>query len=134
MLTAPARRIVRALADTCLAPDSARLGRDVTAQASGLRYTRERPWDRAPWRGPLDRNSPGRTSIAAPVLVVHGLADRLVPPAATQSFSRRLCATGTLVQVRAVRATHADAARRSAGAVARWIADRFAGRAARTSC
>jgi hypothetical protein len=134
MLTAPARGIVRGLADRCLAADSAPLGPHVAAQASGLRYTRGRPWDRAPWRGPLDGNSPGRTSIAAPVLLAHGLGDRLVPPAATRSFSRQLCAAGTLVQVRPVRAAHADAGRRSAGAVARWIADRFAGRAARTSC
>jgi hypothetical protein len=39
------------------------------------------------------------------------------------------------VQYRAFRrAAHADIGRRSASAVAHWIADRFAGRAARTSC
>jgi hypothetical protein len=134
MLTAPARGIVRGLADACLAPDGARLRRTVAAQASGLRYARARPWDRAPWRGLLDRNTPGLTSIAVPVYLSQGLGDRLVPPAATRSLRRRLCAAGALVEVRPVRAAHADTGRRSAGAVARWIADRFAGRAARASC
>jgi pimeloyl-ACP methyl ester carboxylesterase len=134
MLRAPAGGSVRRLADSCLDPDSARLSRTVATQASGLRYAQAQPWDRAPWRALLDRNSPGRTSIAVPVYLAHGLRDRLVPPAATRSLRRRLCAAGTLVEVRRVRAAHADTGRRSAGAVARWIADRFAGRATRTSC
>jgi alpha-beta hydrolase superfamily lysophospholipase len=83
----------------------------------------------------MDRNSPGQAGIAAPVYVAQGRADRLVRPAATRAFMRRLCRAGTLVQYRALRrATHADVARRSVRAVARWIADRFAGRAAPTSC
>jgi secretory lipase len=128
-----ARRTVRRLADTCLAPDEARLGGDV--DTSGLSYVRRNPWDRAPWRDPLDRNSPGNSGIAVPVYVAQGRADMLVRPAATRDFTRRLCRAGTLVQYRAFRrAGHADIAQRSAPAVARWIADRFAGRAAPTSC
>jgi hypothetical protein len=134
IVTPAAQQAIRGLAGSCLAPDSARLGPGVVWPANVVRYARARPWDRAPWRGLLDRNSPGRTGIAAPVYVAHGLRDRIVPPAAARSFGRRLCAAGTLVEVRAVRAAHADTARRSAGAVARWIADRFAGHAARTSC
>jgi hypothetical protein len=133
IVASSARRTVRRLADTCLAPDQARLGGDV--DTSGLSYLRPDPWDRAPWRDLLDRNSPGSTGIAAPVYVAQGGVDRFVRPAATRAFTRRLCGAGTLVQYRALRrADHADIARRSARAVARWIADRFAGRAAPTSC
>jgi alpha-beta hydrolase superfamily lysophospholipase len=133
ILAPSARRTIRRLADECIAPDMARLGGDV--DTSGLSYRRPDPWNRAPWRDLLDRNSPGATAIAAPVYVAQGRADELVRPAATRAFTRRLCAAGTLVQYRAFRrATHADIARRSAGAVARWTADRFAGRAAPTSC
>ena len=128
-----ARRAVRRLADSCVAPDQARLGGDV--DTSGLSYARPNPWDRAPWRELLERNSPGGTAIAAPVYIAQDRADRLVPTAATRRFAQRLCSAGTLVRYRAFRrAGHADIARRSAGAVARWIADRFAGRAASTSC
>jgi len=135
IVTPRGRRAVRQLADTCVPADHAPIGRDVAAQARGLRYARSNPWDREPWRGLLARNSPGRTSIAAPVYLAQGSADRLVRPAATLAFVRRLCGAGTRVQYRAVRrAAHADVGRRSAHAVARWIGDRFAGRAARTSC
>lgn len=129
------RRAVRELSDTCVAPDHARIGRNVAAKARGLRYTQSNPWDRAPWRDLLARNSPGRTGIPAPVYLAQGSADRLVRPAATRGFVRSLCSVGARVQYRAFRrAAHADVGRRSARAVARWIADRFAGRAVRTSC
>jgi hypothetical protein len=129
------RYAVRRLADTCVAADHARIGHDVVAEAGGVRYAQSDPWDRAPWRDLLARNSSGRTTIAAPVYLAQGRADRLVQPAATLGFARTLCSAGTLVQYRAFRrAAHADIGRRSAPAVARWIADRFAGRAARTSC
>jgi acetyl esterase/lipase len=131
----PARRAVRTLADSCLAPDGERLAHGVPAQTSGLRYAQASPWDRPPWRGLLERNSPGRGGIAAPVYLAQGAADRLVAPAATRTLMRRLCAAGTLVQYRAFdRVSHADVGRRSADAVARWIGDRFAGRSIRTSC
>jgi hypothetical protein len=131
----PARRTVRTLVGTCLAPDGERLGHGVRAQTSGLRYAQANPWDRQPWRGLLERNSPGRGDIAAPVYLSQGAADRLVGPAATLTLMRGLCAAGTLIQYRAFhRVSHSDLGRRSAGAVARWIGDRFAGRAARTSC
>jgi hypothetical protein len=130
-----APRTVRALADTCLAPDSERLAHGVPAQTSGLRYAQPNPWDRRPWRGLLERNSPGRVGVAAPVYLAQGAADRLVAPAATRTLMRRLCAAGTLVQYRAFhRLSHADVGRAGAGAVARWIGDRFAGGATRTSC
>jgi hypothetical protein len=134
IVAAPARRAVRRLAGTCLAPDGERLGAAVAAAAGGLRYTRANPWDRAPWRDLLARNSPGRAGVAVPVYLAQGRGDRFVRPAATQTFTRLLCSAGTLVQYRAFRAAHADIGRRSAGAVARWIADRFAGRPASTSC
>jgi hypothetical protein len=129
------RRAVRQLAGTCVAADHARIGHDVATQARGLRYAQNDPWDRAPWRDLLARNSPGRTIIPAPVYLAQGSADRLVRPAVTRRFARRLCSAGARVQYRAFRrVAHADVGRRSARTVARWIGDRFAGRAVRTSC
>jgi hypothetical protein len=135
IVTPSGRRTVRQLADRCLAPDTERLGPDVVALASGLRYERPNPWDRPPWRDLLARNSPGHTAIAAPVYLAQGRADRLTPPSATRALARRLCRAGTLVAGRTFgRTAHADTAQRSAGAVARWIGDRFAGRATPTVC
>jgi alpha-beta hydrolase superfamily lysophospholipase len=129
------RRALRRLARGCVRADDAGLGGEVTARARELRYARPNPWDRPPWSRLLARNSPGRAAIAVPVLLAQGSADRLVTPAATRSFVRRLCASGTTAQLLGVDgARHADTARRSAAAVTRWIGDRFAGRSARTSC
>lgn len=135
-IVAPAgRRALRRLAGTCVRADDARPGDDAVAQARALRYTSANPWDRQPWRRLLERNSPGRAPVAAPVLLARGREDRVVTPAATGALARRLCATGTTVELRTVRrAPHTAVARRSADAVARWIRDRFAGRPARSSC
>jgi dipeptidyl aminopeptidase/acylaminoacyl peptidase len=42
---------------------------------------------------------PGRAPTAAPVLVVQGTADRLVPSAVTETFVQQLCDTGTTVRL-----------------------------------
>jgi alpha-beta hydrolase superfamily lysophospholipase len=53
----------------------------------------------AAWTDLLERNAAGRQPIAAPVLVVQGTADLLVPAAATEALVSRLCQLGTTVQL-----------------------------------
>jgi pimeloyl-ACP methyl ester carboxylesterase len=54
----------------------------------------------APWDALLERNAAGRRAIGAPVLVVQGTADPLVPSAATAALVERLCLRGTVVDLR----------------------------------
>ncbi|MCD6033766.1 MAG: hypothetical protein K0S78_5952 [Thermomicrobiales bacterium] len=54
----------------------------------------------APWDALLERNAAGRQPIGAPVLVVQGMADPLVPAAVTEAFVQRLCQLGATVQLR----------------------------------
>jgi pimeloyl-ACP methyl ester carboxylesterase len=51
-----------------------------------------------PWTTLLERNAAGRLPIDAPVLVVQGTADPLVPAPTTEALVERLCALGTDVQ------------------------------------
>ena len=51
-----------------------------------------------PWDILLERNAAGRVPISAPVLVVQGTADPLVPVATTEALVQRLCALGSAVQ------------------------------------
>jgi pimeloyl-ACP methyl ester carboxylesterase len=54
----------------------------------------------APWAALLERNAAGGQPIGAPVLVVQGTADPLVPAAATEAFVQRLCQLGAAVELR----------------------------------
>ena len=54
----------------------------------------------APWDALLERNAAGRQPIGAPVLVVQGTADPLVPAAVTEAFVQRLCQFGATVDFR----------------------------------
>jgi pimeloyl-ACP methyl ester carboxylesterase len=54
----------------------------------------------APWAALLERNAAGRQPIGAPVLVVQGTDDPLVPAPTTEAFVDRLCGLGTDVQMR----------------------------------
>ena len=54
----------------------------------------------APWDALLERNAAGRQPIGAPVLVVQGAADPLVPAEVTQAFVQRLCRLGAAAQLR----------------------------------
>jgi pimeloyl-ACP methyl ester carboxylesterase len=51
-----------------------------------------------PWDILLERNAAGRQPISAPVLVVQGTTDPLVPPTSTEAFVQRLCDLGSAVQ------------------------------------
>ena len=51
-----------------------------------------------PWDILLERNAAGRLPISAPILVVQGTADPLVPLATTEAFVQRLCGLGSAVQ------------------------------------
>jgi Secretory lipase len=53
-----------------------------------------------PLGGHLIDNQPGNSAIPAPVLIVQGTADTIVPPAGPEAIADRLCALGTVVDFR----------------------------------
>jgi alpha-beta hydrolase superfamily lysophospholipase len=88
-----------------------------------------------PWRGIMLRNTPGQAPAGAPVFLAQGLADTTVPPPVTKRFGKALCAKGTRVSfVVMPGVTHTFAAKDSVRAALKWMAARFRGAPAPSSC
>ncbi len=88
-----------------------------------------------PWRSLMARNTPRPASGGVPVFLAQGTADSVVPPAITERYMAGLCRGGVPVQfVSMPGVIHAFAARQSATAAVAWMADRFNGVPAPSSC
>ena len=135
ILSRPAREVVGQVSRLCLPADHGALEAALGGQSVQLTYRTRQPWNTQPWRGLLDRNSPGATAIPVPVIVTQGADDRVVLPALTARFVRRLCRQGTTVQYRpSRRVAHVDLGEKTSPYVSKWIVGRFAGKRARSSC
>jgi pimeloyl-ACP methyl ester carboxylesterase len=88
-----------------------------------------------PWHELLFRNSPGHAPIRAPLYIVQGDADKIVPPRVTTAFVDELCKRGETVQFETIAgAGHMTAGERSAATAAAWIRDRFERSPAPSDC
>jgi acetyl esterase/lipase len=134
-IVAPAARgAIAAIASQCLY-GSQILGGAAGADAVSLTLTHGPPWKRPPWNAILAQNTPGTLPIAAPILLTQGGADKIVPAPVTERFAKQLCARGERVDLRLYpSAEHLEAGVLVAPDVASWIAERFAGKPAPSSC
>jgi acetyl esterase/lipase len=88
-----------------------------------------------PWRGIMEKNTPGQAAAGAPVLILQGTADDLVRPQITKQFAEKLCAAGAVVDlVWLDGVSHAFAGYDGAFTAVSWMADRFHGRPAPNGC
>jgi alpha-beta hydrolase superfamily lysophospholipase len=135
IVTAPARATVERVARLCVPVDHGRIGRALGTRDVTLAYRARAPWRTAPWKDLLARNSPGAKPIAAPLIVTQGTRDGLVRPRLTARYVRYLCGLGATVEYRpSRRVAHGDLGRKTAPYVSKWIARRFAGDTARSTC
>ncbi len=80
-------------------------------------------------------NTAGHVRTRAPVLLVHGAGDTLVPVGLSQQFLPMLCAVGTDAELRTyVGATHGSVVTEAQPDVLAWVAARRAGEAAPSGC
>ncbi len=87
------------------------------------------------WAAAVAANEPGGMRINAPVLIVHGDRDEIIPIATSAKLRARMCAAKTRVQRRVFQGQdHSGAAVASIFDVNVWVAARFAGLPAATSC
>ncbi len=95
-------------------------------------------WTRDPaLRAAIAENQPGSAPTSAPLLVVQGTKDGLIPYATTTRFvERQLCtAQGDVVEYLPVSgAGHGGVFLAAAPAILRWMADRLANRSESNSC
>jgi pimeloyl-ACP methyl ester carboxylesterase len=130
-----ARPVVRRLAGICIVGDNGPIAAGVVSLALKVAYLHKVPWETEPWKGLLQRNSPGSQKISVPILIAQGEADALVRPAITASFARHLCQQGEVVAYRTFPGVnHVEAGIKTAPAVSSWVEDRFAGKPAPTTC
>lgn len=93
------------------------------------------PVSTPPWSALLQQNSVNGMRGGVPVFIAQGTNDQLVRNKVTLDFVRNVCRTGTkLKYVSLQNVGHGKTAERSAAAAVGWIADRFAGKSAPSSC
>lgn len=135
IVTPAGRAAVERLAGLCVPIDHGRIGAALGGREAKLAYRAGRPWNSRPWQELLTRNSPGATAISVPLIITQGADDAFVRPSLTARFVRHLCALGSTVQYRLSRGVaHGDVGTKTAPYVSNWIAGRFAGRPARSTC
>jgi glycerophosphoryl diester phosphodiesterase len=79
-----------------------------------------------PWIDTLNADEPGNLKIAAPVFIIHGAADELVPASSSEALAQQLLAGGATVERKVYPgATHAGAALASLTDVSSWIAQKL---------
>ncbi len=135
VVTRLARPIVKRIAKICINSDRGPIAAALASQLLKISYLHRRPWETEPWKTLIGKNNPGHVKINAPVMITQGEADKLIRPQITQAFVEHLCQQGHTVTYRNYPALdHLHAGPRTAPEVAKWIADRFAGRPAPTVC
>jgi acetyl esterase/lipase len=126
ILTPEGRRVTDALADAC--PGGVEVNGPTIAAD---------PLDDPAWAGRLAEQSAGMTPIGAPILMVHGLADDLVPISGSRLVRDRLCAAGdpvTLDELEGFDHVLTILGRGRVDVIVDWVAARFAGEAVTDDC
>ncbi len=119
--------VIERLADVCIQNTQQMLSVLPEAELLKIAFLAAPPWDTEPWASIIEANTPGGSSIDAPVLIAQGAADPLVVPDVQRAFVERWCASGQSIEYRVYEGVgHLDAGHASAADVAAWAADRFA--------
>jgi pimeloyl-ACP methyl ester carboxylesterase len=100
-----------------------------------MQFLKADPTEIEPWRGIMQRNTPGQAAAGAPVFIAQGTADTTVRPQVTKQFAVALCRQGTRVRFVSLKGvSHTFAAKASAGQALAWMGDRFRGVPAPSDC
>ena len=87
------------------------------------------------WTAALERNQSGLRTSAAPVLVVHGSADGIVPFGSTELYQARACAVGTMLQVDRIEGgEHRSVIPAAREGILHWLEMRLRGEPVKSSC
>ncbi len=130
-----ARSLVASIADNCI-QNPQQIQRSIPAATllNALFFSRP-PWEVDAWSKLISENTPGGMRTAAPILIVQGDADPIISPAVQAQFAAKLCAAGDSVEYRTYPGIgHLTISHEVAPEVVQWIANRFAGVAAETTC
>ena len=100
-----------------------------------IQFLKADPTETQPWRGIMQKNTPGQAAAGAPVFLAQGTADTTVHPEITKKFGEALCKQGARVDFTWLKGvSHTFAAKDSARQTLAWMGDRFRGAPAPSSC
>ena len=123
------------IAKNCLYNQRQILSSVPAALALDLIFLHTPPWETEPWKSIFPTNTPGANPTGVPILITQGDTDAIMPPATTAALAGKLCTQGETVDLRMLPDTaHLDAGQVAVPQVVEWIADRFAGKRAPTTC
>lgn len=98
-------------------------------------FFRGNPLEDPTWKRVLEENDPGHRRTEIPLLIVHGEDDEQIPVALSGVLFERLCDLGQVVERRTYPDQgHAEVVVAAFGELSTWMADRLAGRPARSTC
>jgi len=130
-----ARRTVARVSRICLYNPGQLLGALPSALLLGFGFLSQPAWEVEPWKRIAEENTPGAVPIPAPLLVVQGGADETVFPQVVKRLVERLCRRGDTVALKIYPGVgHVKTSSVAVPDVVSWLADRFAGRPAPTTC
>jgi hypothetical protein len=97
-------------------------------------YTTTSPLATPAWQARLNENKLGSRKPAAPVLMYHSSDDEVIPLDQAQAAKADWCARGATVQIQTGTGGHVGGVTAVVAPTASYLADRFAGKPAPTSC
>ena len=135
IVTPAARPLIAKIAGNCLYNQTQILASVPAALALKLTFLHTPPWQVEPWKTILADNNPGQTPTGKPILLIQGAADTIVTPDVTQRLADTLCTHGQTVDLRTLPSVgHLETGHLAAPDVTSWIAERFTGTPAPTTC
>lgn len=131
LLNDPGRALVADLRDECVAEIARKGANRRMAELSTI----DDPLHHPPLLARLADNRAGETAPTAPVRLYHAQFDQLIPIALARDLFADYCELGAAVQFQTIPAAdHVGGATAGAAQTIAWLADRFAGRPAPSSC
>jgi pimeloyl-ACP methyl ester carboxylesterase len=98
-------------------------------------FLKSNPTKTEPWQSIIADNSTTAGEVPVPMFVAQGTDDVIVHPQVTYEYVDDSCAAGTVVELKKLPGVgHPDVAFDSASAMADWLAGRFAGDSAPSTC
>lgn len=135
VLVGGAMSAYEAVAKSCIQSIAEMLRLEQIEQPLQRQFLKVDPTTIEPWRGIMEKNSPGKAPAGAPVFIAQGTADVTVRPAITLQFADHLCKAGTPVVMKMMQGvSHSFAGYDSAHEAVAWMADRFHGQPAPNGC
>lgn len=135
LLDGTSAALVREVGKSCVDDLGGKLDALAAQKSLNKDFLKADPGDVLPWSNLMVQNSLFTLSARVPALIIQGAADDLVRPGVTTQFVQAACREGAKVQYVTLKAKgHGGAMEAGEKLATTWIAERLAGKPARSNC